>query len=89
MVGGTWLAVPRPWSCGSTVGIRLERAFIQIAASGSSEPISPDAAIFSNGSKEAVAVIGCFYSRPIGPWPEDRIWQIAVSDKAGHSPGNL
>ena len=40
MVGGTWLAVPRPWACGSTLGINLEQSFIQIAANGSSEPIS-------------------------------------------------
>ena len=39
MVGGTWLLVPRPWSCASTLGIRLERSFIQIAANGSSELI--------------------------------------------------
>ena len=44
MVGGTWLVVPRPWSCGSTLGIRLERSFTQIAANGSSEPKIPDAA---------------------------------------------
>ena len=37
MVGGTWLVVPRPWSCGSTLGIGLERSFTQIAANGSSE----------------------------------------------------
>ena len=41
MDGGTWLVVPHPWACGSTLGIRLEQSFIQIAANGSSEPISP------------------------------------------------
>ena len=34
MVGGTWLAVPRLWSCGSTLDIWLKRSFIQIAANG-------------------------------------------------------
>ena len=48
MVGGTWLAVPRPWCCGSTLGISLERSFIQIAANGSSESSVTDAAIRMN-----------------------------------------
>ena len=39
MFSGTWLVVPHLWSYGSTLGIRLERSFIQIAANGSSEPI--------------------------------------------------
>ena len=44
MDGGTWLVVPHPWACGSTLGIRLEQSFIQIAANGSSEPKLTDAA---------------------------------------------
>ena len=38
MDGGTWLVVPHPWACGSTLGIRLEQSFIQIAAKGFFEP---------------------------------------------------
>ena len=49
MVGGTWFTVPRPWSCGSTLGISLERSFIQIAANGWLEPKVQDAA---EGSKD-------------------------------------
>jgi hypothetical protein len=48
MDGGTWLVVPHPWACGSTLGIRLEQSFIQIAANGSSEPRLPNAAQRSN-----------------------------------------
>ena len=56
MVGGTWLAVPHPWSCGSTLGISQEQSFIQIAANGSSEPILLDSALIINvwlGTKAA------------------------------------
>ena len=49
MVGGTWLAVPRLWSCGSTLGISLEQSFIQIATNGSLEPTSTNAAAAQNG----------------------------------------
>ena len=48
MVGGTWLAVPRLWSCGSTLGIRLKRSFIQIAVNGSSESSVTNAVIRMN-----------------------------------------
>ena len=56
MVGGTWLAVLRPWSCGSTLGTSLEQSLIQIAANGSSEPILLDSAHIINvwlGTKTA------------------------------------
>jgi hypothetical protein len=56
MVGGTWLVVPHPWACGSTLGTSLEQSFIQIAANGSSEPILLDSAHIINvwlGTKAA------------------------------------
>ena len=52
--------VPHPWACGSTLGIRLEQSFIQIAANGSSEPIPSDAAARSNGRDGRRAeILGC------------------------------
>ena len=56
MDGGTWLVVPHPWACGSTLGTSLEQSFIQIAANGSSEPTSTNAAHIINvwlGTKTA------------------------------------
>ena len=56
MVGGTWLVVPHPWACSSTLGISLEQSFIQIAANGSSEPLLLDSAHIINvwlGTKAA------------------------------------
>ena len=54
MDGGTWLVVPHPWACGSTLGIRLEQSFIQIAANGSSEPKVRNAANRTNCCKAQI-----------------------------------
>jgi len=60
MVGGTWLVVPHPWASGSTLSIRLERSFIQIAANGSLEPKLPQRCIAANGGLGETSFFRCF-----------------------------
>ena len=69
MFGGTWLVFPRPWACGSTLGISLEQSFIQIAANGSLEPNSQDAATYTKVSKCCEAIILKLSLRP----PSDKL----------------